>query len=177
MARMTAVTDAVNFNEWDDRQKKHILRTMRKGQTADVPDEEVARIEQLRQDELDANDRRRSGGLGDGHPVDHRAGHIRWVPEDEYEEYTSTVQAETDPLARFSDDEIRGWDADQTIAQMNQIPGMAERVLELEQERKPRRRAVVAHAQRLLDAREGKDVSQAPAEETETGPLLPASEA
>ncbi len=158
MPRMTAVDHAVNYTEWDDLQKKVQHRTVRRGETAEVSEAEVARVEDVRQRELDAH--------LSGRVVDHRAGHVRWLPEDEYDEYMSAA-APVDPLQAVSDEEIGSWSADETIAKLNQLPGLADRVLDLEEARKPRRRAVVAHAERVKAAADGNDVSQA-----ETAPSL-----
>lgn len=168
MPEMTAVQHAVCYSEWDDRQKVRVHKTLRRGETANVPDEEIARVEAIREKEL-------ADHLAGRH-VDHRAGQVRWVPKDEYDEYTSTAAVERDPISQFTDEEITAWDPETSVAQMNRLPGLAQRVLDLEEQRKPRRRAVVAHAQRLLDASDGGDVSLAPAD-TSAQPLLPAEDA
>jgi hypothetical protein len=169
MPRMTAVTDRVTWTEWDERLRRMEHKTLRRDETADVPDEVIARIEQIQKKEVEDH-------LA-GRVIDHRAGHARLVPEEEYDDYRSTAAAAADPLNRFSDDDIRTWDTDTAVAHMNQLPGIAQRVLDLEEERKPRRRAVTAHAQRLIDATKGSDVSLAPADTVPSpAPLLPAEE-
>lgn len=179
MPRMKAVT-TVTWSEWDDRTKRMEHKTLHpanpvrgtEAEVADVPDEVVARVEKIRAEELRLNERRRSG-RSDGHPIDHRAGHVRWLPEDEYDEYMSSAVTPAAAQA-FTDEQIAGWDADATIAHMNQDPSLARRVLDLEDDRKPRRRAVAAHAQRLIDAQDGEDVSLADADTDAQQPLTPA---
>lgn len=175
MPRMKAVS-TVTWTEWDDKLRTMTHKTLhpadpargRDAEVADVPQEVIDRIEALREREVKDH-------LA-GRVIDHRAGHVRLVPEDEYDEYTSAAEAQRDPLNQFSDDDIRSWDADTTVAHLNQTPGLADRVLELEKDRKPTRRAVVAHAERVKKAAAGDDVSEADRAGT-SQPLLPAEEA
>ncbi len=169
MPRMTvAGTDRVTWMEWDERLRQMVHKTLRRGESGDVPDEVVARCELIQAKELEDH-------LA-GRVIDHRAGHVRLVPEGEYGEYTSEVVLHADPVARFTDEEIRGWDVNTTVAQMNQTPGLAARIVELEESRTPPRKTVLAHAQRLIDAQEGRDVSLAGEPAAEAVQLVPAEE-
>lgn len=168
MPRMTAVTDRVTWMEWDDRLRQMVHKTLRRGETGEVPDEVIARIESLRDKEFEDH---RTGRV-----VDHRAGHVRLVPEDDYEEYISDAQVSSTPEAQFTDEQIQSWKTDDVIAHLNQTPALAERVLALEEERKTRRKAVLEFAQRVLDAQDGGDVSLTQGDNA-SEPLTPAEDA
>jgi hypothetical protein len=146
-----AVVDAVTWTAWDDKSRQFVHHTLHRGETAEVPDEHVARINQIQDKEIREHVA--------GRVVDHRAGHPRLVPADQYDEYVSSVTTATLPENQFTDEQIRSWGADDTIAYLNRVPALADRVLALEEDRKPKRRAVIAHAERVKAAQDGDDVS------------------
>jgi hypothetical protein len=145
MPEMVA-TELVLWQEWDERLRQYVKKSLKQGQTGDVPDEVVARVEALtNSDTADIYDR----------------GRPRLLTPDDHAAWTNTNIIAADPVLSITDEQINAMTADELLAKLNQLPALAARVLELEKARKYTRKPIVAHAERLIAAAEGEDVSLA----------------
>jgi|SRR5579875_3797937 len=159
----------VMWNTWDSDRRvtdHHTARgaligphgqVIRDADVVDVSEDVLAQVDAVRQKEYRTNEL--------GTHFDPKAGAVRWVPEDEYEGYLSEEAEQADPVNRFSDAEIKAWKLDTIVSQVNTVPGLAERVLKLENDRAYTRKQVVEHCERVIDAEKGRDVSLKPADD------------
>lgn len=147
--RVAILDDSASYAYYDDQLKqKHRVsfrggKALRPGESPihEVPDEAL--------EKWDRDRYHQSRG--------HRRGVPIYLPEDEFEGWTST-EASAAQLT-YSDEQLKQMTAEQLIALVNQTPSIAQRVIDVEQDRRYTRKAVVEHAQKVIDAQAGEDVS------------------
>lgn len=137
------VDDLVTYTTWDERLRQYVHHKHKRGAVVELPDEVVARLERIPQETDNPRDK----------------GRPRIIPKDDYEGWVSEQAFNADPAQRFTDDQLMAMSGSQLIAELNSTPGLAERVLPLEKDRRYTRKPVVEHCERLLAAGDGEDVS------------------
>lgn len=158
---MVVVDHMVTWMEWDDRLKAYVHFSGRRGQQVSVPDHVVAKMEKVT-DERD----------GYGRPVD---GRPRMLAPDDYEAWTGKQAVAADPIYALSDDQLMSMGPDDLLAKMAQVPGLSDRVLDLENARDKPRKPILAYAERVSAAHKGDDVSLG-APVAASQPLVPAKD-
>lgn len=157
MPEMIATDHMVTWTEWNEKLRAFHHASLRRGQRGEVPEEVIEHLKQA-SEEKDAY----------GRPVD---GRPRLLSPEDYEAWNSTEAVRREPVNRFSDEDIQHMQPEDLLAKMNSIPGFAQRALDLENEREKPRKPIIGHAQRVLDAEKGDDVSLAVADPVV--PLVP----
>jgi hypothetical protein len=162
MPNVVVISDMVAWREWDEKRRKDVYHYhQRKGPEpliVDMPEHEIIRHEDL----------------AVAYPGDPRFGLPHVVREEDHEAWAADRKVTIDPVWAQSDDQLMALTADGLFAQLNQVPGLAARVLDLEKSRKYTRKAVVEHCERLIEAARGGDVSLV--EKPETLPVSPLTE-
>ena len=136
MPEMVVIDHAVTWMEQNDATKAWEHHAGFRGETHEMPDHVVARFKQLQE--------------SDGRPLVGTA--------EEYEDWTRQEAAAVVKPGELSDEQIDAMTPNQLLAAMNANNALASQVLELEGRKKASgsrsRRAIVEHAQRIVDARE-----------------------
>jgi hypothetical protein len=138
MSEYTAV-QTIMWNVWNERERQYVHTTLHQGVTGEVPDDVVARLERLTEE--------------DGTP--------RILSPEDYEAWTSATVTAASPVNALSDAQINAMDAQALVGQLNQNPAMAARVLELENSRDKPRKPIISLSERIIAAQQGEDVSLA----------------
>jgi hypothetical protein len=161
--RVTAV-QTVTWVEWDERQRRfehHVLRAAygnRDAETGDMPETALAHLDKVVADEV-------KYGTGSGTP--------RVLPEEDYADWIADERQKVAPEMALSDEQIKAMTADNLMAALTQNNALAPRVIALEEQRTRPRKPILAHANRILAAQAGEDVSLA---DKPAGNLLTLSE-
>jgi hypothetical protein len=153
MTTMVAVDHAVTWTEWDERTRSYVHKVLTQGNEADIPDEVVARFEKM-------PEKKYENQYINTNP--------RVLSPEDYAAWTDTKFIERDPILSITDEQLKAMPAETLMAKMNILTGLAPRVLDLEKRRNPQRKPIIAHAERLLEASSGGNVSLVDAPESPT---------
>jgi hypothetical protein len=151
MPTKTAV-QTVTWVEWDDKLRRFSHNVLRgpsgtmPAQTGEIPDHVVVALEKISADEI-------KNRTGTGAP--------RILDPEDYEAWVSHEVVRAGPENALSDDQINALKADDLMAQLNRNPALADRVLDLEQTRKYKRKPIISLAERLIALENGEDISLA----------------
>jgi hypothetical protein len=158
MAKFKVLDDKVMYRVWDEKTRSYLHIDHKAGEEVELPDEVAARIDYVtHHPKADPRDR----------------GRLRIIPVEDYDDWVAEQNAAGRPENQLTDDQLASMPGNDLIAAVNTTPGLAERVLELEQQRPRPRKQIVEHCERVISAGDGGDVSLA---DEQPNQLLPAEE-